>query len=68
MEVLTQMQLNAKAYNKVLGLTVKAMDVVELLNNTHPIDREQFAYRLFKQGYIDEKTYKLYKKQGNVEV
>ena len=52
METLKLLRQSVVAVNKVLKDKVKTMGVVELLRNTHPIYRDDFARIFYKEGII----------------
>ena len=66
--LIEQMRRNAKAHNKVLtdnGLAKKS--VIELCNNVHPSDSFEYAKKLEKLGFIDDKTKKLLDRRNEMK-
>ena len=48
-----KMEVNAHNYNKYLTPAhLKALDLISVLRNTHPIDRKDFARDLHNEGKI----------------
>jgi len=47
---------NVRAFNKYLHEAVKGMDWHKLLANCHPVERSDFAWRLWKLNEIDWDT------------
>ena len=51
-----EMITNVRAFNKYLHEAVKKMDWHQLLCNCHPVERSDFAWRLYKKKEIDWDT------------
>lgn len=63
MSLLKEMRTNIKAYNKhMTDEYLVELDILGLLNNTHPLERKGFAFRAKKFGWLEEIDYKLYNK------
>ena len=57
--IIDEMKHNIKAYNCYMtDDKLNHMDIKCLLANCHPIDRRDFAIRLFKLDLITEEEYK----------
>jgi hypothetical protein len=54
MSIRTELESNVVSVNNVLKDKVHEMDYIELLRNSHPSYRSDFAHRLFSQKLISE--------------
>lgn len=61
--VLKRIKMHIHAYNKNMSYVHMATkNIVELLNNCHPLDRDQFALEAHKAGLLTEYQYRHYLK------
>ena len=56
MKTLQSLKQSVLAVNKVLKDKVKTMGVVELLRNSHPLYRGEFAYKLYKEKLLSHEV------------
>ena len=55
---------NIQAHNRVLTKEhLQRCSLINLLRNTHPLDRESFARNLYKKGFISEEVMKQFIKR-----